>query len=177
MFVWIGNEAQEEEKTEAMASGKDIWEKPQKHIIKIWHLLSCMTRIKPLFRPSAVRYIETDPANRDSRTPIVKIKQCFEPPTFTGWFLGWDHDYWTSDPLERAMAELALWASSWSSLPLSLSAWLCCSAANTELQSQRLFCFFFSWQHVLKNSFLFLSFVFERDAGRWNCFNLVCLMC
>ncbi|XP_023194120.1 gelsolin isoform X1 [Xiphophorus maculatus] len=76
VFVWIGNEAQEEEKTEAMAS--------------------------------AVRYIETDPANRDARTPIVKIKQGFEPPTFTGWFLGWDHDYWTSDPLERAMAELAL---------------------------------------------------------------------
>uniref|UniRef100_A0A8C7ZLH1 Gelsolin n=1 Tax=Oryzias sinensis TaxID=183150 RepID=A0A8C7ZLH1_9TELE len=76
VFVWIGNEAQEEEKTEAMAS--------------------------------AVRYVETDPANRDPRTPIVKIKQGFEPPTFTGWFLGWDHDYWASDPLERAMAELLL---------------------------------------------------------------------
>ncbi|MEQ2243050.1 hypothetical protein ILYODFUR_003047 [Ilyodon furcidens] len=76
VFVWIGNEAQEEEKTEAMTS--------------------------------AVRYIETDPANRDPRTPIVKIKQGFEPPTFSGWFLGWDQDYWTSDPLERAMAELAL---------------------------------------------------------------------
>ncbi|KAG7498522.1 gelsolin isoform X2 [Solea senegalensis] len=76
VFVWIGNEAQEEEKTEAMAS--------------------------------AVRYIETDPASRDRRTPIVKIKQSFEPPTFTGWFLGWDHEYWTTDPLERAMAELAL---------------------------------------------------------------------
>ncbi|KAG7476402.1 hypothetical protein MATL_G00082450 [Megalops atlanticus] len=76
VFVWIGNEAQEEEKTEAMAS--------------------------------AVRYIETDPANRDRRTPVVKIKQGFEPPTFTGWFLGWDHDYWTTDPLERAMAELEL---------------------------------------------------------------------
>ncbi|MEQ2211188.1 hypothetical protein XENOCAPTIV_001652, partial [Xenoophorus captivus] len=57
---------------------------------------------------TAVRYIETDPANRDPRTPIVKIKQGFEPPTFSGWFLGWDQDYWTSDPLERAMAELAL---------------------------------------------------------------------
>uniref|UniRef100_A0A4W5KF98 Gelsolin n=1 Tax=Hucho hucho TaxID=62062 RepID=A0A4W5KF98_9TELE len=76
VFVWIGNEAHEEEKTEAMAS--------------------------------AVRYIESDPANRDRRTPIVKIKQGFEPPTFTGWFLGWDHEYWTSDPLERAMAELEL---------------------------------------------------------------------
>ncbi|KAM6985207.1 gelsolin a isoform 1-T1 [Aplochiton taeniatus] len=76
VFVWIGNEAQEEEKTEAMTS--------------------------------AVRYIESDPANRDRRTPIVKIKQGSEPPTFTGWFLGWDHEYWTSDPLERAMAELEL---------------------------------------------------------------------
>lgn len=61
----------------------------------------------PLF-PPAVRYIETDPASRDPRTPIVKIKQGFEPPTFAGWFLGWDYDYWTSDPLERAMAELEL---------------------------------------------------------------------
>ncbi|XP_029025541.1 gelsolin a isoform X2 [Betta splendens] len=76
VFVWIGNDAQEEEKTEAMSS--------------------------------AVRYIETDPANRDPRTPIVKIKQGFEPPTFTGWFLGWDSDYWTTDPLERIMAELSL---------------------------------------------------------------------
>ncbi|XP_034062220.1 gelsolin a [Gymnodraco acuticeps] len=76
VFVWIGNEAQEEEKTEAMKS--------------------------------AAQYIETDPANRDPRTPIVKIKQGFEPPTFSGWFLGWDHEYWASDPLERAMAELAL---------------------------------------------------------------------
>ncbi|MBN3319422.1 GELS protein, partial [Atractosteus spatula] len=74
VFVWIGDEAQEEEKTEAMAS--------------------------------AARYIETDPANRDPRTPIVKIRQGFEPPTFTGWFLGWSHDYWSTDPLERAMADL-----------------------------------------------------------------------
>lgn len=56
----------------------------------------------------AARYIETDPANRDRRTPIVQIKQGFEPPTFTGWFLGWDHDYWSSDPLERIMAELTI---------------------------------------------------------------------
>uniref|UniRef100_A0A8C5EAE7 Gelsolin n=1 Tax=Gouania willdenowi TaxID=441366 RepID=A0A8C5EAE7_GOUWI len=76
VFVWIGNEAQDEEKTEAMAS--------------------------------AVRYIKTDPANRDPRTPIVRIKQGFEPPTFSGWFLGWDDDYWSVDPLERALAELAM---------------------------------------------------------------------
>ncbi|XP_006016947.1 gelsolin isoform X1 [Alligator sinensis] len=75
VFVWIGNEAQEEEKTEALASAK--------------------------------RYIETDPVVRDKRTPITIIKQGSEPPTFSGWFLGWDDDYWTVDPLQRAMDELA----------------------------------------------------------------------
>lgn len=39
---------------------------------------------------------------------MVTIKQGYEPPTFTGWFLGWDDEYWSSDPLERAMAELAI---------------------------------------------------------------------
>uniref|UniRef100_A0A8C1L505 Gelsolin n=1 Tax=Cyprinus carpio TaxID=7962 RepID=A0A8C1L505_CYPCA len=63
VFVWIGNEANEDEKSEAVIS--------------------------------AAKYIESDPASRDKRTPIVTVKQGFEPPTFTGWFLGWDHDFWT----------------------------------------------------------------------------------
>ncbi|XP_024866437.1 gelsolin-like isoform X2 [Kryptolebias marmoratus] len=74
VFVWIGNESQEEEKKEAATSAE------------------C--------------YIKTDPAKRDPRTPIVTVKQGFEPPTFTGWFLGWDLDYWTVDPLERFMQAL-----------------------------------------------------------------------
>lgn len=60
VFVWIGDEAHEEEKTEASAS--------------------------------AVRYLESDPAGRDPRTPTVMVKQGFEPPTFTGWFLGWNQE-------------------------------------------------------------------------------------
>uniref|UniRef100_A0A8D0HU07 Gelsolin n=1 Tax=Sphenodon punctatus TaxID=8508 RepID=A0A8D0HU07_SPHPU len=75
VFVWIGKDAHEEEKSESLTSAK--------------------------------RYIETDPASRDRRTPITIIKQGFEPPSFTGWFLGWEDDYWTVDPLDRAMAELA----------------------------------------------------------------------
>ncbi|XP_069743529.1 gelsolin a isoform X2 [Narcine bancroftii] len=74
VFVWIGKDAHEEEKTEALTSAK--------------------------------AYIETDPANRDKRTPIIIVKQDFEPPTFTGWFLGWDNDYWSVDPLQRSMADL-----------------------------------------------------------------------
>lgn len=56
---------------------------------------------------AAKRYIETDPANRDRRTPITVVKQGFEPPSFVGWFLGWDDNYWSMDPLDRAIAELA----------------------------------------------------------------------
>ncbi|XP_077087992.1 gelsolin b [Siphateles boraxobius] len=76
VFVWIGNEANEDEKSETLTS--------------------------------AVKYIESDPANRDKRTPIVTVKQGFEPPTFTGWFLGWNHDFWSSDPLQRAMTALKM---------------------------------------------------------------------
>ncbi|XP_017376336.2 adseverin, partial [Cebus imitator] len=43
---------------------------------------------------SAKMYLETDPSGRDKRTPIVIIKQGHEPPTFTGWFLGWDSSRW-----------------------------------------------------------------------------------
>ncbi|KAB0343802.1 hypothetical protein FD754_020728 [Muntiacus muntjak] len=43
---------------------------------------------------SAKLYLETDPSGRDKRTPIVIIKQGHEPPTFTGWFLGWDSSKW-----------------------------------------------------------------------------------
>ncbi|KAK1334187.1 hypothetical protein QTO34_005187 [Cnephaeus nilssonii] len=75
VFVWVGKDSQEEEKTEALNSAK--------------------------------RYIETDPANRDRRTSITMVKQGFEPPSFVGWFLGWDDDYWSTDPLDRALAELA----------------------------------------------------------------------
>ncbi|KAJ7398995.1 hypothetical protein BTVI_119541 [Pitangus sulphuratus] len=74
VFVWIGQDAQEEEKTEALKSAK--------------------------------RYIDTDPSTRDKRTPVTIVKQGFEPPTFSGWFLGWDDDYWAVDPLQRAMADV-----------------------------------------------------------------------
>ncbi|XP_041644123.1 gelsolin-like [Cheilinus undulatus] len=74
VFVWIGNDAKEEEKTEAAAS--------------------------------AAKYIESDPAGRDPQTPVITVKQGFEPPTFTGWFLGWNDDYWKDDPLEQLQRAL-----------------------------------------------------------------------
>ncbi|XP_054867304.1 gelsolin-like [Amphiprion ocellaris] len=74
VFVWIGNDAHEEEKAEAAET--------------------------------AERYIQTDPADRDPRTPTMTVKQGFETPTFTGWFLGWNHEYWTEDPLDRLRQNL-----------------------------------------------------------------------
>lgn len=74
VFVWIGNDAHEEEKAEAAET--------------------------------AERYIQSDPADRDPGTPTVTVKQGFEPPTFTGWFLGWNPEYWTEDPLDRLCQNL-----------------------------------------------------------------------
>uniref|UniRef100_A0A672NJ01 Scinderin n=1 Tax=Sinocyclocheilus grahami TaxID=75366 RepID=A0A672NJ01_SINGR len=52
---------------------------------------------------SANTYIETDPSGRDKGTPVVVVKQGHEPPTFTGWFLGWDASRWDSDLMARAV--------------------------------------------------------------------------
>ncbi|KAM6169231.1 villin-like protein [Rhynchocyon petersi] len=48
------------------------------------------------------QYLRTHPAARSPATPIVVVKQGFEPPTFTGWFLVWDPYKWTnSQPCEE----------------------------------------------------------------------------
>ena len=51
--------------------------------------LTCVCTV-PL---AAQQYIETDPGDRDPRTPVVTVKQGHEPATFTGWFLAWDPSY------------------------------------------------------------------------------------
>ncbi|XP_040208198.1 adseverin-like [Rana temporaria] len=43
---------------------------------------------------AAKRYLESDPSGRDKNIPITVVKQGFEPPTFTGWFLAWDPKKW-----------------------------------------------------------------------------------
>ncbi|XP_037135577.1 villin-1 isoform X1 [Syngnathus acus] len=44
---------------------------------------------------SAHEYLRTHPAGRDKDTPVVCVKQGFEPPTFTGWFNAWDPHKWS----------------------------------------------------------------------------------
>ncbi|XP_068123506.1 advillin [Hyperolius riggenbachi] len=63
IFLWIGSEANEVEKKEALVT--------------------------------AVDYLKTHPSCRDPETPILFIKQGFEPPIFTGWFLAWDPQKWS----------------------------------------------------------------------------------
>uniref|UniRef100_A0A8C5W7L3 Villin-1 n=1 Tax=Leptobrachium leishanense TaxID=445787 RepID=A0A8C5W7L3_9ANUR len=43
---------------------------------------------------TAQEYLKTHPSNRDLDTPIIVVKQAFEPPTFTGWFHAWDPFKW-----------------------------------------------------------------------------------
>uniref|UniRef100_H0VKZ0 Advillin n=1 Tax=Cavia porcellus TaxID=10141 RepID=H0VKZ0_CAVPO len=45
---------------------------------------------------TAQEYLQTHPSGRDPATPILIIKQGFEPPTFTGWFLAWDPHIWSA---------------------------------------------------------------------------------
>ncbi|XP_066487689.1 villin-1 [Tiliqua scincoides] len=56
---------------------------------------------------TAQEYLRTHPSRRDPETPIVVVKQGYEPPTFTGWFLAWDPLKWTNKKTyEEMKAEL-----------------------------------------------------------------------
>uniref|UniRef100_H2ZGB4 HP domain-containing protein n=1 Tax=Ciona savignyi TaxID=51511 RepID=H2ZGB4_CIOSA len=47
---------------------------------------------------TAINYLRTDPTDsRDPHTPIITVKQGFEPPTFTGWFMAWDPSKWSGN--------------------------------------------------------------------------------
>ncbi|XP_067001407.2 villin-1 [Anabrus simplex] len=46
---------------------------------------------------TAIEYLRTDPTNRDQDTPILQIKQGYEPPTFTGFFGVWDTSLWNNN--------------------------------------------------------------------------------
>uniref|UniRef100_A0A8C4E9N2 HP domain-containing protein n=1 Tax=Dicentrarchus labrax TaxID=13489 RepID=A0A8C4E9N2_DICLA len=63
LFLWIGKNANEVERKEAVVTSQE--------------------------------YLRTHPGTRDPDTPIVMIKQGFEPPTFTGWFTAWDPSKWS----------------------------------------------------------------------------------
>ncbi|XP_044159316.1 villin-1 [Bufo gargarizans] len=56
---------------------------------------------------TAQEYLRTHPGSRDINTPIIVVKQGFEPPTFTGWFYAWDRFKWeNTKSYEDLKAEL-----------------------------------------------------------------------
>lgn len=56
---------------------------------------------------TAQEYLRTHPGSRDINTPIIVVKQGFEPPTFTGWFHAWDPFKWeNAKSYEDLKAEL-----------------------------------------------------------------------
>lgn len=60
---------------------------------------------------TAQEYLKTHPSSRDIDTAIFIIKQGFEPPTFTGWFVGWDISKWsggkTYEQLKKELGDTA----------------------------------------------------------------------
>lgn len=41
-------------------------------------------------RLHALEYLRMQPSGRDQDTPVIFVKQGYEPPTFTGWFSNWE---------------------------------------------------------------------------------------
>ncbi|XP_045079206.1 advillin-like, partial [Coregonus clupeaformis] len=70
VVLWVGNEANEVEKKEAVVTSQE--------------------------------YLRTHPGSRDPDTPILLIKQRYEPPTFTGWFTAWDPSKWSWGKLTKS---------------------------------------------------------------------------
>ena len=38
-------------------------------------------------------YLKTDPSQRSIEIPLIRVKEGFEPPNFTGFFGAWDHEF------------------------------------------------------------------------------------
>ena len=55
--------------------------------------------------PTSRDFLRTHPGGRDPDTPIILIKQGFEPPTFTGWFAAWDPFKWSVSGTRALLSE------------------------------------------------------------------------
>ncbi|XP_062842397.1 advillin isoform X2 [Trichomycterus rosablanca] len=73
VFMWVGSEANETERTESITTCQE--------------------------------YLRTHPGGRDPETPIILVKQGFEPPTFTGWFMAWDATKWSDGKTYEQLKE------------------------------------------------------------------------
>uniref|UniRef100_A0A8C2HBL9 Villin-1 n=1 Tax=Cyprinus carpio TaxID=7962 RepID=A0A8C2HBL9_CYPCA len=68
----------------------DIWDQ-----VYLWIGKGANDKEKNEAVVTAQEYLKSHPAGRDLDTPILVVKQGFEPPTFTGWFHAWDPQKWS----------------------------------------------------------------------------------
>jgi len=69
----------------------DVWES-----LFIWIGSESRDEEKEQVESLAKEYLETSPSKRKG-TPIITVFQGKEPVTFTGFFLGWDDEFWDTD--------------------------------------------------------------------------------
>ncbi|XP_023665700.1 villin-1 isoform X1 [Paramormyrops kingsleyae] len=80
----------------------DIWDQ-----VFLWIGKGANQTEKDSANTMAQEYLQTHPGGRDIETPILLVKQGFEPPTFTGWFHAWDAQKWSDGKsYEQLKAEL-----------------------------------------------------------------------
>uniref|UniRef100_A0AAY5K4L6 Villin-1 n=1 Tax=Esox lucius TaxID=8010 RepID=A0AAY5K4L6_ESOLU len=68
----------------------DIWD-----MVFLWMGKGANQTEKDNATTTAQDYLRTHPGGRDVDTPLILVKQGFEPPTFTGWFHAWDPHKWS----------------------------------------------------------------------------------
>ncbi|XP_038149537.1 villin-1 isoform X2 [Cyprinodon tularosa] len=71
---------------------------------------------------SAHEYLKTHPAGRDPDTPIMFVKQGYEPLTFTGWFSAWDPFKWNEAKSYEDIKKQLNDAASFSEITVEISA-------------------------------------------------------
>ncbi|XP_059792328.1 advillin isoform X3 [Balaenoptera ricei] len=74
----------------------DTWDQSLPQQVFLWIGAEANATEKESALATAQEYLRTHPSGRDTGTPILIIKQGFEPPIFTGWFLAWDPHIWSA---------------------------------------------------------------------------------
>ena len=67
----------------------DAWE-----CIFMWVGVDANEEEKKLSVQAAADYLASHPADRSASTPLVTVKQGYEPFHFVGWFQAWDPEFW-----------------------------------------------------------------------------------
>uniref|UniRef100_A0A8C0INV0 Advillin n=1 Tax=Chelonoidis abingdonii TaxID=106734 RepID=A0A8C0INV0_CHEAB len=78
----------------------DTWDQ-----VFLWLGMDANATEKEAALATAQEYLCTHPSGRDTDTPILVVKQGFEPPNFTGWFSTWDPHKWSEGKTYEQLKE------------------------------------------------------------------------